>query len=64
MFVSGLYLQALAAKARIETQQVQVKTAETILQQANARHDAGTVPRIDVLRATVPLDAEQNRLIA
>ena len=64
IFVSGLYLQSLAARARVETQQIQVKTAETILRQATDRHDAGTVPRIDVLRVQVQLDVEQNRLIA
>ncbi len=62
--VSGIYLQALAARARIETQQAQVKTAEQVHRQATDRHEAGTVPRIDVLRSQVQLDEEQNRLIA
>jgi outer membrane protein TolC len=64
LFVSGLYLQALAARSRVETQQALVKTAERVFQQAADRHEAGTVPRIDVLRAQVQLDAERDRLIS
>jgi outer membrane protein TolC len=60
---AGLYLQALAAKARIDSQQAQVTSAQSVYQQAMDRHDAGTVPRIDVLRAQVQVDQEQNRLI-
>lgn len=64
VFVADLYLQALAARSRVEAQRVQEQAAQTVYQQAVDRHDAGTVPRIDVLRAQVQVDEEQNRLIA
>lgn len=63
VFVTGLYLQALATGARVESQKAQVETASTVYRQAVDRHEAGTVPRIDVLRAQVQLDEEQGRLI-
>jgi outer membrane protein TolC len=64
VFVAGLYLQALAARSRVDAQRGQVQAAQSVYQQAVDRHDAGTVPRIDVLREQVQVDEEQNRLIA
>jgi outer membrane protein TolC len=62
--VTGLYLQGIASAAQIEAQQSQVTTAETAYRQAVDRRNAGTVPGIDVLRAQVELQAEQQQLIA
>ncbi len=62
--VTGLYLQALSGAARSEAQQAQVNTAQAAYNQALDRRAAGTVPGIDVLRAQVQLQAEQQRLIA
>jgi outer membrane protein TolC len=60
--VTGLYLQAVAGLARIEAQRAQVATADTAHRQAVDRKSAGTVAGIDVLRAQVELQSEQQRL--
>ena len=60
--VAGLYLQAVAGLARIEAQRAQVSTADTAHRQALDRKSAGTIAGIDVLRAQVELQSEQQRL--
>lgn len=61
---STLYLQAIAASSQIESTLGQVRTAETLYQQAQNQRQAGVVPRIDVLRAQVELQTRQQQLIA
>jgi outer membrane protein TolC len=61
--VTGLYLQTLAATARVEAQQAQLAAAEVAYGLAVDRKKAGTVPGIDVLRAQVQRDNDQQRLI-
>lgn len=61
--VVQLYLQAIAGSARIEAARAQVATAQTLFTQASDRKNAGTVPAIDVLRAQVEFQSEQQRLI-
>ncbi len=63
LVVAGLYLQAVAGRARIEAVQAQVNTAQTLYQTAVDRKAAGVVAGIDVLRAQVELQAQQQRLI-
>jgi outer membrane protein TolC len=63
LVVTGLYLQALAGSARIESATAQVATAETLLKNAQDRKDAGTSPAIDVLRAQVQAQALEQRRI-
>ncbi|MGE5648523.1 MAG: TolC family protein [Acidobacteriota bacterium] len=63
LVVAGLYLQAVAGQARIEAVQAQVNTAQTLYQTAADQKKAGVVPGIDVLRAQVELQAQQQRLI-
>ena len=60
---TGLYLQAISGSVRLEAQNAQVATADTAYRQAADRRAAGTVPGIDVLRAQVQFQAEQQRLI-
>jgi outer membrane protein TolC len=60
--VTGLYLQAVAGLARIEAHRAQVSTADTAHRQAVDRKSAGTIAGIDVLRAQVELQSEQQRL--
>jgi len=60
---SGLYLIALAGSSRVDAQRAQVATAEAAYKQASDRRAAGTVPGIDVLRAQVEFQSEQQRLI-
>jgi outer membrane protein TolC len=61
--VGFTYLQAIADEARIETAQAQVKTAQTLYDQAADQVNAGTSPAIDGLRAKVELQTRQQQLI-
>ncbi len=61
--VAGLYLQARTAAARIDAAQAQLDTAQALFQQATDRKAAGLVPGIEVLRANVVLQEQQQRLI-
>jgi outer membrane protein TolC len=60
---ANLYLQAVASQSRIEAAQAQVHTAEVLHNLALDQKSAGTVPGIEVLRAQVELQAQQQRLI-
>lgn len=61
--VIDLYLQTIAASARINAAQARVTTAGQLYRQAVDRKSAGTAPAIDVLRAQVELQAQQQQLI-
>ena len=60
---ADLYLAATAASSRVDAAAAQVKTAQAIYDRAVDMKKAGTVPGIDVLRAQVELQAEQQRLM-
>jgi len=60
----GSYLQVLAAAARRDAAQVQFNTAQTLYNQAVDLKRAGVSPDIDVLRAQVEMQAQQQRLVA
>lgn len=62
--VGNAYLLCLADAARVQSAQAEVQTAKLSLDQANANHDAGTAPLLDVLRARVDYQSEQQSLIA
>ena len=57
------YLQSLTAEARVAAVEAQLKTAQTLYQQAVDQKSAGVVPAIDVLRAQVEMQAQQERLV-
>src|SRR5581483_3838068 len=61
--VTNLYLQTLAGAAHIDTAQAQLATAQAVYQQAVDMRTAGVVPGIDVLRADVERQTQQQRLI-
>ncbi|HZS50989.1 MAG TPA: TolC family protein [Bryobacterales bacterium] len=61
--VAGLYLQASAGLARIDAAEAQVKTAQALYDQAVDKRGAGVVAGIEVTRAQVELQAQQQRLI-
>ncbi len=61
--VAGLYLQAIAGQARIDAVQAQFKTAQALYQRAVDMKQAGVTPGIDVLRAQVEMQAQQQRVI-
>jgi outer membrane protein TolC len=62
--VVNLYLQAVTGRARIESAESQVATADAAYRQALNMKTAGVVAGIDVLRAQVQLQSEQQRVIA
>lgn len=61
--VISLYLQAVAGGARIEAAQAQVNTSQALYNTAIDLRKAGVAPGIDVLRAQVELQVQQQRLI-
>jgi outer membrane protein TolC len=62
--VGGAYLQLIATRARIDSAQAQVNTAQAIADQAADRLKAGLAPRIDASRSRVQLQNEEERLRA
>jgi outer membrane protein TolC len=63
LVVTNLYLQAIASASRVDAARAQVATAEATYKQALDFKENGVVPAIDVLRAQVELQAQQQRLI-
>ncbi len=62
--VGNAYLLCIADAARIEAVNAELATSKVSLDQATAAHDAGTSPKLDVLRAQVDYQNEQQRLIS
>lgn len=63
LVVGGSYLQTLADASRVESAQAQVQTAQALYDQAANMKSAGMVAGIDVLRAQVELQSQQQRLL-
>lgn len=61
--VVSLYLQVLTGASQIVTTEAQVKTSQALYDLAVDQRKAGVVPAIDVLRAQVQLQSDQQRLI-
>lgn len=61
--VAGLYLQAVAGRARIDSAEAQYKTAKALYDRAVNMKAAGVVAGIDVLRAQVQMQAQQQLVI-
>jgi len=61
--VGNSYLQAIAAAARVETTEAQVKSAQALYDRAADRLKAGLTPAIDALRSQVELQTRQQQLI-
>ncbi len=62
--VGGSYLQVVSAKARIDSQRLQVQYARAIHDRANNQLSAGTNTRVDLTRSLVQLQSEQERLLS
>ena len=62
--VGNAYLLCIADAARITAVEAQLASAKLSLDQATAAHEAGTSPRLDVLRAQVDYQNEQQNLIS
>jgi outer membrane protein TolC len=63
LVVGAAYLQSQTNAARVESVQAQVQTAQTLYDLAQDMRRVGMAPGIDVLRAQVELEAEQQRLV-
>jgi outer membrane protein TolC len=61
--VGNAYMLVLADQGLVESYQAQVATAKVSLDQANANHDAGIAPKLDVLRAQVDYQSLEQQLI-
>jgi outer membrane protein TolC len=61
--VGNAYLEAIAAAARVETAEAQVKNAQALYDKAADQLKAGLIPAIDSLRAQVELQTRQQQLI-
>jgi outer membrane protein TolC len=61
--VGNAYLLVLADEAQVTSVQAQVDTAKVSLSQAQARHQAGTAPLLDELRARVDYQSLEQQLI-
>ncbi|HEX2917710.1 MAG TPA: TolC family protein, partial [Edaphobacter sp.] len=62
--VGNAYLVCVADAARVEAVTAELATSKVTLDQAVAAHDAGTSPKLDVLRAQVDYQNGQQTLIA
>ncbi len=63
LVVANLYLQVLAAKARITSARAQFDTADVLYQRAITLKQAGMVSGVEVLRAQVQMQSQQQRVI-
>ena len=61
---ANLYLQSLAAAARVQSAQAQLQTAQAIFDQATRLKESGIVAGIEVLRAEVQLGTDKQRVTA
>jgi outer membrane protein TolC len=57
------YLACISDEANIANDEAQVASSKVSLDQANANHEAGTAPQLDVLRARVDYQTQQQSLI-
>jgi outer membrane protein TolC len=57
------YLACISDEANIANDEAQVASSKVSLDQANANHEAGTAPQLDVLRARVDYQTQQQALI-
>jgi outer membrane protein TolC len=58
-----LYMQAVAGRSRLEAGKAQLNTAKALHELAISRRSTGFVPGIEVLRAQVQMQAQQQRLL-
>ncbi len=61
--VGNAYLEAIAASARVETTEAQVKSAQALYDKAADQLKAGLTPAIDALRSQVELQTRLQQLI-
>ena len=64
LVVGNQYLQTQAAASRLQTSKTQLETAQTIFRQTQDQKNAGVAAGIDVLRAQVQMQTQQQRVLS
>jgi outer membrane protein TolC len=64
LIATDLYLEAVAASSRLDAVRAQVRTGQAVYNRAVNLKESGVVPGIDVLRAQVQLQTQQQRVVA
>jgi len=64
VITTDLYLEAVAASSRVDAGRAQLRTAQAVYDRAVNLKDSGVVPGIDVLRAQVQLQAQQQSVVS
>lgn len=64
LVVGGTYMQVLASQARVQSTEAQLITANELFTRAQEMKNAGVSPGIDVLRAQVEMQVQQQRVLA
>lgn len=62
--VGGTYLQAIAARSRIDAARGQLATAEALYKQTSEQRAAGVVAQIDLNRSEIQLLTQRQRLVS
>lgn len=60
----GAYLQVIAAKARVQSAQAQLETANALYQQTQMQFQFGKAPQLDVNRSQVEVLTQRQRLVS
>ena len=63
LITTDLYLDAVAQSSRVDAARAQLRTAQAVYDRATDLKDSGLVAGIDVLRAQVQLQAQQQRVV-
>jgi outer membrane protein TolC len=64
LVVTSLYLQDVLSKSRVDVVRAQLDTANAVYQQAKDLEQAGVAAQIDVLRAQVEMQSQEQRLLS
>jgi outer membrane protein TolC len=64
LITTDLYLEAVAGSSRVDAVRAQLKSAEAVYDRAMNLKESGVIPGIDVLRAQVQLQTQQQRVLA
>jgi len=64
LITTNLYLESIAAASRVDAARSQLRTAQAVFDRATNMKESGVVAGIDVLRAQVQLQGQQQRVVA
>src|SRR5262249_31802698 len=64
LITTDLYLETTAVASRVDAARAQLRTAQAVYDRANILRQSGVVPGIEVLRAQVQLQSQQQRVVA